>query len=211
MFPSIISPEARRWGRSSLVHPGRHAESASVILPTQSQQKSLNESKCSDEFRLRFLLNARGSLALSFPEVQLCYSLTCLLSDSASTAFSPTVHWAVTSQSSCLKQNILVYTKIMSEIHKFVCWLSTNPSLLDTMWKCLSMPFHLLFHFRKWSISDGQSEGSLQPKDPASPTETEEVWAAGSHKPRFIWTKEEIRALSISPTMALSRCSVPLQ
>nr|XP_013049720.1 uncharacterized protein LOC106044313 isoform X1 [Anser cygnoides] len=45
---------------------------------------------------------------------------------------------------------------------------------------------------RKWSISDGQSEGSLQPKDPATPTETEEAEA--------LWgrTREELLHLLIT-------------
>ncbi|NXC46651.1 ARHG7 factor, partial [Penelope pileata] len=49
---------------------------------------------------------------------------------------------------------------------------------------------------RKWSISDGVSEGSLQPRDPAVPTETEEAEA--------LWgrTREELLDSLISQPIA---------
>ncbi|OXB61000.1 hypothetical protein ASZ78_001265 [Callipepla squamata] len=49
---------------------------------------------------------------------------------------------------------------------------------------------------RKWSISDGQSEGSLQPKDPAVPTKTEGAEA--------LWgkTQEELLNLLIAQPVA---------
>lgn len=66
----------------------------------------------------------------------------------------------------------------MLEIHKFVCSLSINLSLSlkkGNTCKCFSMPFRILFYFRKWSNSEGQSEASLHPKDPAILAETEDV------------------------------------
>lgn len=58
------------------------------------------------------------------------------------------------------------------------------------------MPFHNLFHYRKWSISDGQSEGSLQPKDPAIPTKTEGV--STIHGQRFICSTPGKKSVCLS-------------
>ncbi|NXL95314.1 ARHG7 factor, partial [Alectura lathami] len=49
---------------------------------------------------------------------------------------------------------------------------------------------------RKWSISDGQSEGSLQPKDPAVLTETEEAAA--------LWGRTRDELLSVLTTQPIA-------
>lgn len=72
------------------------------------------------------------------------------------------------------------------------------------------MPFYIPFHFRMWSNSEGQSEASLHPKDPAILAETEDVSMSRVMQAK-IFIREEITGLFISPTMALSWCGIPLQ